>query len=146
MTGVGAKPWKRAERIAEQCRSGKTLCRYNRQTETGSTEIVYFLEPGGAPSRSKVGAERDPAWPPDPFGRRAVRCGIQPDMDRAMTTRDARPGQASHRAPDAPGAGRMSNQRQAADRDTLAVVFWSLVIATLFLFPPVMAMAIRQFE
>lgn len=25
-----------------------------------------------------------------------------------MTTRDARPGQASHRAPDAPGAGRMS--------------------------------------
>lgn len=64
----------------------------------------------------------------------------------SMTTRDARPGQASHRAPDAPGAGRMSNQRQAADRDTLAVVFWSLVIATLFLFPPVMALAIRQFE
>lgn len=26
-----------------------------------------------------------------------------------MTTRDARPGQASHRAPDAPGAGRMSD-------------------------------------
>lgn len=47
MTGVVAKPWKRAERIAEQCRSGKTLHCYNRQTETGSTEIVYFLEPGG---------------------------------------------------------------------------------------------------
>lgn len=42
-----AKPWKRAERIADQCRTGKALCRYNRQTETGSTEIVYFLEPGG---------------------------------------------------------------------------------------------------
>lgn len=41
------KIWKRAERIAEQCKSGKTLCRYNRQTETGGTEVVFFLEPGG---------------------------------------------------------------------------------------------------
>lgn len=47
------KPWKRAERIAAQCRSGKTLCRYNRQTETGSVETVYFLEPGGR----RVGAK-----------------------------------------------------------------------------------------
>lgn len=41
------KLWKRAERIVEQCRSGKRLCRFNRQTETGDTEIVFFLEPGG---------------------------------------------------------------------------------------------------
>jgi hypothetical protein len=41
------KPWKRAERIAAQCAAGKKLCRYNRQTETGSTEVVFFLEPGG---------------------------------------------------------------------------------------------------
>lgn len=41
------KLWKRAERIVEQCRHGKRLCRFNRQTETGDTEIVFFLEPGG---------------------------------------------------------------------------------------------------
>lgn len=40
------KPWRRAERIAEQCKAGKTLCRFNRQTETGQTEVVFFLEPG----------------------------------------------------------------------------------------------------
>lgn len=96
------KPWKRAERIAEQCRSGKTLCRYNRQTETGSTEIAYFLEPGGAPGRSEVGAERDAAWPTDPFGRRTVRCGIQPDMDRAMTPATPRADAAGGPAPSAP--------------------------------------------
>lgn len=41
------KIWKRAERIVEQCKSGKRLCRFNRQTETGDTEVVFFLEPGG---------------------------------------------------------------------------------------------------
>jgi hypothetical protein len=41
------KLWKRAERIVEQCKSGKRLCRYNRQTEVGDTEVVFFLEPGG---------------------------------------------------------------------------------------------------
>ena len=40
------KPWRRAERIAEQCKAGKTLCRFNRQTETGQTGVVFFLEPG----------------------------------------------------------------------------------------------------
>lgn len=41
------KLWKRAEKIVKACESGKSLCRYNRATETGGTEIVYFLEPGG---------------------------------------------------------------------------------------------------
>ena len=46
--GGAPKVWKRAQRIADRCRSGKhRLCRYNRQTETGQTETVYFLEPGG---------------------------------------------------------------------------------------------------
>lgn len=76
-----AKPWKRAERIADQCRTGKALCRYNRQTETGSTEIVYFLEPGGASGRSEVGTKRDQAWPPNSCRRWIVRRGIKPDME-----------------------------------------------------------------
>lgn len=41
------KLWKHAERIVEQCRSGKRLCRFNRRTKTGDIEIVFFLEPGG---------------------------------------------------------------------------------------------------
>ncbi len=45
--GGAPKVWKRAQRIADHCRSGKLLCRYNRQLETGLTETVYFLEPGG---------------------------------------------------------------------------------------------------
>lgn len=43
------KPWKRALRIVEQCKSGKRLCCFNQQTETGGCEIVFFLEPGGHP-------------------------------------------------------------------------------------------------
>ena len=43
------KPWKRALRIVEQCKSGKRLCCFNQQTETGGSEIVYFFEPGGYP-------------------------------------------------------------------------------------------------
>ncbi len=44
-----AKPklWKRGANIVAQCKSGKRLCRFNRRTETGGTEIVFFLEPGG---------------------------------------------------------------------------------------------------
>lgn len=57
------KLWKRAERIVQQCKSGKTLCRFNRQTETGGTEVTYFLEPGGA----SVGARS---------AENAIECGV----------------------------------------------------------------------
>lgn len=42
-----AKLWKRAEPIVEACQSGKTLHKFLRQKETGETEVVFFLEPGG---------------------------------------------------------------------------------------------------
>lgn len=38
---------KRVEKIVKACTSGKILCRFNRQTAAGDTEIVFFLEPGG---------------------------------------------------------------------------------------------------
>lgn len=48
------KPWKRAERLANQCRGGKTLCCFNQQSEEKGNEVVYFLEPGGAPVGRKT--------------------------------------------------------------------------------------------
>ena len=41
------KIWKRAQKIIQECEQGKRLCRLNRQMETGETEVVYFMEPGG---------------------------------------------------------------------------------------------------
>lgn len=41
------KPWKRAVDLAAKCKSGKTLCCCNRQSEEAGAEIVFYLEPGG---------------------------------------------------------------------------------------------------
>jgi hypothetical protein len=56
------KLWKRAEGIVRQCQSGKQLCKFNRTTEAGGTEVVFFLEPGG----KKVGARS---------AENAIKCG-----------------------------------------------------------------------
>jgi hypothetical protein len=52
--GKQKKPWKRAERVAEACRSGKILCCFNRQSEEAGAEVVFYLEPGGDPVGRKT--------------------------------------------------------------------------------------------
>lgn len=41
------KLWKRAEPILSAVRGGKRLCKLHRQMDTGETDVVFFLEPGG---------------------------------------------------------------------------------------------------
>ena len=48
-----SKPWKRALRIVEQCKSGKRLCCFNRQSEEAGA-VIFYLEPGGEPVGRKT--------------------------------------------------------------------------------------------
>lgn len=48
------KPWKRAERVANECKKGKTLCCFFRKSEEADAEVVFYLEPGGNPVGRKT--------------------------------------------------------------------------------------------